>query len=30
MAKAYVDDIGQFLDLSNRENVRIIGGKTLI
>ena len=30
MAKAYVDDIGQFLDIANRENVRILKGKTLI
>ena len=30
MAKAYVNDAGQFLDLANRENVRILGGKTLI
>lgn len=30
MAKAYVEDIGQFLDIANRENVRILGGKTLI
>ena len=30
MAKAYVNDIGQFLNLANRENVRILGGKTLI
>jgi hypothetical protein len=30
MAKAYVDDAGQFLDIANRENVRILGGKTLI
>ena len=30
MAKAYVNVAGQFLDLANRENVRILGGKTLI
>ena len=30
MTKAYVDDIGQFLDIANRENVRILKGKTLI
>lgn len=30
MSKSYVDDISQFLDLANRENVKILGGKTLI
>lgn len=30
MSKSYVDDISQFLDLANRENVRILAGKTLI
>jgi hypothetical protein len=30
MAKAYVDDISQFLDLAHRENLKILGGKTLI
>lgn len=30
MAKSYVNDISQFLDLANRENVKILGGKTLI
>ena len=30
MVKAYVNDAGQFLDLANKENVRILGGKTLI
>ena len=30
MAKAYVDDIGQFLNIANKENVRILKGKTLI
>lgn len=30
MAKAYVDDVGQFLNAANRENVRILAGKTLI
>lgn len=30
MVRAYVDDAGQFLDLANRENVRILAGKTLI
>ena len=30
MVKAYVDDAGQFLDIANRENIRILGGKTLI
>lgn len=30
MARAYVDDAGQFLGLANRENVRILAGKTLI
>ena len=27
MVLTYVDDIRQFLDFSNRENVRILGGK---
>mgnify|MGYP007068594026 FL=1 len=30
MAKSYVNDISQFLDIANRENVKILGGKTLI
>jgi hypothetical protein len=30
MVKAYVNDAGQFLDLANKENVRILAGKTLI
>jgi hypothetical protein len=30
MAKAYVDDISQFLDLTNKENVSILKDKTLI
>lgn len=30
MVKAYVNDIGQFLDIANRENVRILKNKTLI
>jgi hypothetical protein len=30
MVKAYVDDAGQFLDIANRENIRILSGKTLI
>lgn len=30
MVRSYVDDCGQFLDLANRENVRILAGKTLI
>lgn len=30
MVRSYVDDCGQFLDLANRENVRILSGKTLI
>lgn len=30
MSKSYVNDISQFLDLANRENVRILAGKTLI
>ena len=30
MVKAYVDDAGQFLDIANKENVRILAGKTLI
>lgn len=30
MAKAYVNDISQFLDLSNKENVKILKGKSLI
>ncbi len=30
MGKAYVTDAGQFLDLANKENVRILAGKTLI
>ncbi len=30
MAKAYVDDISQFLDIANKENVKILSGKTLI
>ena len=30
MVKAYVTDAGQFLDIANKENVRILSGKTLI
>jgi hypothetical protein len=30
MVKAYVNDISQFLDVANRENVKILAGKTLI
>lgn len=30
MAKAYVNDIAQFLDVTNKENVKILKGKTLI
>lgn len=30
MVRSYVDDCGQFLDIANRENVRILAGKTLI
>jgi|688.fasta_scaffold417154_1 hypothetical protein len=30
MAKAYVNDICQFLDVTNKENVRILKNKTLI
>ena len=30
MGKAYVNDAGQFLNIANKENVRILGGKTLI
>jgi hypothetical protein len=30
MAKAYVDDICQFLDLAHRQNMKILSGKTLI
>lgn len=30
MARSYVNDISQFLDLANRENVKILAGKTLI
>lgn len=30
MVRAYVNDISQFLDLANKENVRILGSKTLI
>ena len=30
MADAYVNDIAQFLDVTNKENVRILKGKTLI
>jgi hypothetical protein len=30
MVKAYVDDICQFLDLAHQQNMKILGGKTLI
>lgn len=30
MVRSYVDDCGQFLDIANKQNVRILGGKTLI
>jgi hypothetical protein len=30
MAKAYVSDIAQFLDVTNKQNVKILKGKTLI
>ena len=30
MARAYVNDISQFLDVTNKENVKILKGKTLI
>lgn len=30
MARSYVSDISQFLDIANRENVKILAGKTLI
>jgi len=30
MAKAYVDDVSQFLNIANQENVKILAGKTLI
>ena len=30
MARAYVNDISQFLDLANRENVKILAGKSLL
>lgn len=30
MARSYVNDICQFLDVTNKENVRILKGKTLI
>ncbi len=30
MAKAYVNDISQFLDITNKENVKILKGHTLI
>lgn len=30
MARAYVNDISQFLDVTNKENVKILAGKTLI
>lgn len=30
MAKAYVNDISQFLDVTNKENVKILKGSTLI
>ena len=28
MAKAYVNDISQFLDVTNKENVKILKGRT--
>lgn len=30
MAEAYVSDIAQFLDVTHKENVRILKGKNLI
>ncbi len=30
MARAYVNDLVQFIDISNKENVRILAGKSLI
>ena len=30
MARSYVADISQFLDIANKENVKILSGKTLI
>jgi len=30
MARAYVNDICQFLDITNKENVKILKDKTLI
>jgi len=30
MTRAYVNDISQFLDITNKENVKILKGKTLI
>lgn len=30
MAKAYVNDISQFLDVTNKENVKILKDRTLI
>lgn len=30
MARAYVNDISQFLDITNKENVKILKDKTLI
>jgi hypothetical protein len=30
MARAYVNDISQFLNLANKENVKILAGKSLI
>lgn len=30
MARSYVNDICQFLDVTNKENVKILKGKTLI
>jgi hypothetical protein len=30
MVRAYVNDISQFLDATNKENVKILKGKTLI
>ncbi len=30
MARSYVNDLAQFIDISNKENVRILAGKTLL
>jgi predicted RNA-binding protein with RPS1 domain len=30
MTKAYVNDISQFLDVTNKENVKILKDRTLI